>query len=159
MHQNLCFIRCEHLISRYKTSFFSSKCYLKVYHCLSKVHSYVAKVHSYVAQVHSYTAGMNTSCCQSWIIRYGQRWKLILWLAVDFYWNFLLGKNLSRFHGPINYWNSKDCCEINVSCFLIDIFHCKWLVHSWLRWNFTGETSSYTIETLVNRMKDVKHLE
>ena len=51
MHQNLCFIRCKHLISRYKTSFFSSKCYLKVYHCLSKVHSYVAKVHSYVAQV------------------------------------------------------------------------------------------------------------
>jgi len=47
MHQNLCFIRCEHLISRYKTSLFSSKCYLKVYHCLSKVHSYVAKVNSY----------------------------------------------------------------------------------------------------------------
>ena len=60
MHQNLCFIRCEHLISRYKTSFFSSKCYLKVYHCLSKVHSYVAKVHSYVAKVHSYVAQVNS---------------------------------------------------------------------------------------------------
>lgn len=58
MHQNLCFIRCEHLISRYKTSLFSSKCYLKVYHCLSKVHSYVAKVHSYVAQVNSYAIGV-----------------------------------------------------------------------------------------------------
>lgn len=58
MHQHLCFIRCEHLISRYKTSFFSSKCYLKVYHYLSKVHSYVAKVHSYVAQVNSYAIGV-----------------------------------------------------------------------------------------------------
>ena len=58
MHQNLCFIKCEHLISHYKTSFFSLKCYLKVYHCLSKVHSCVAKVHSYVAQVNSYAKGM-----------------------------------------------------------------------------------------------------
>lgn len=155
-HFDSCFIDITKMnkllfISKSQRSFFQD--------AVSKVHSYVAKVHSYAAQVHSYTAGMNTSCCQLWIIRYGQRWKLILWLAADFYWNFLLGKNLSRFHGSINYWNSKDCCEINVSCFLIGIFHCKWLVHSWLRWNFTGETPLYTIETPVSGMKDVKHLE
>ena len=58
MYQNLCFIRCEHLISRYKTSLFSSKCYLKIDCFLSKVHSYVAQVHSYVAQVNSYAIGV-----------------------------------------------------------------------------------------------------
>lgn len=76
MHQNLCFIRCEHLISRYKTSLFSSKCYLKVYHCLSKVHSYVAKVHSYVAKVNSYAIGMAVFRFRS-LIGYWRRWKII----------------------------------------------------------------------------------
>jgi len=69
MHQNLCFIRCEHLISRYKTSFFSSKCYLKVYHCLSKVHSYVA-------QVNSYAIGVAVFRFRS-LIGYWRRWKII----------------------------------------------------------------------------------
>ena len=76
MHQNLCFIRCEHLISRYKTSFFSSKCYLKIDCCLSKVHSYVAKVHSYVAQVNSYAIGVAVFRFQS-LIGACWKWKII----------------------------------------------------------------------------------
>ena len=76
MHQNLCFIRCEHLISRYKTSFFSSKCYLKFDCYLSKVHSYVAKVHSYVAQVNSYAIGVAVFRFRS-LIGAWWKWKII----------------------------------------------------------------------------------